>query len=68
MKRPHPDPRYYNCAPPDLAGRETCNGKMVIFGFEPFRDKPAVYECTVCKRKAGEASLLTAYKQLKMRD
>jgi hypothetical protein len=41
---------------------------MVIWGFEPTGKKQAVYECTVCKRKAGEASLLTDYNRLRLRD
>ncbi len=68
MKRPHPDARYYNCAPSDNHGGTACRGKMIVIGYEPLGKKQAVYECPVCKRKAGEASLLYAYNQLRKRD
>jgi tRNA(Phe) wybutosine-synthesizing methylase Tyw3 len=68
MKRPHSDPRYYNCAEPDSHGASSCNGRMVFIGTDAHWKKQGVYECLVCGRKAGEASLLTAYNQLKRRD
>jgi hypothetical protein len=68
MKRPHSDARYYNCSQPDNHGAVTCGGRMVTWGFEPTGNKQAVYECTVCKRKTGEGSLLTEYRRLKIWD
>jgi hypothetical protein len=68
MKRPHPDSRYYNCSHLDSRGQSTCNGRMVFVGTEPLGKKQAVYECTLCHRKAGEASLLYGYGQLRKRD
>jgi hypothetical protein len=61
-KRPHPDPRYYTCS------ESNCGGRMSVLGYEPIGKKQAVYECMKCGRKRGEASLLTAYHQLRMRD
>ncbi len=65
MKRPHPDPRNYNCTPRDNHGRTACRGKMIVIGYKFIGNKQAVYVCPVCKRKAGEASLLYAYNQLR---
>lgn len=62
MKRRHADSRYYQCTD------ENCSGEMVQWGNDLGWKKQAVYECTVCHRKAGEASLLTAYNLLRMRD
>jgi hypothetical protein len=62
MKRSHSDSRYYLCSEKD------CTGQMHLIGHEPRGKKQAVYECDVCRRKRGESSLLTAFKQLRMRD
>ena len=62
MKRTRANERYYDCIDTD------CRGKMIQVGLEPIGKKQAVYECTKCKRKADEASLLLAYRKLKMWD
>jgi hypothetical protein len=41
---------------------------MVAVGHEPHGKQQAVYECSVCKRVAGESMLLFAYNQNKRWD
>jgi DNA-directed RNA polymerase subunit RPC12/RpoP len=59
----HPDPdRYYRC-------RESgCNGQLIQIGNELTSKKSAIYECSKCGARPGEASLLMAYNELRRHD
>jgi hypothetical protein len=64
--KPHPDPRYYDCSHPDSHGATNCTGTMGFIGYDS--QKKAVYECSVCGRRAGETMLQSAYSQMKRQD
>ena len=49
-----------HCAEPN------CSGRMVRWGQDSHGH--AVYQCTVCETKRGEGSLMTSYRELKLRD